>query len=140
MRAELGSSFSLSEGDFPLRLNLHSANASLRTHDRHDALVDPELGPSLYATFYTEELDTTGRYLLWIGVPVGYLLLSCCGCCCLCFCCTGSGDGKGAKEFELADLTAFEREHLEREIQREDEDQSAGWARRRMDPDDIVPA
>ena len=50
----------------------------------------------------------------------------------------GSGDGKGAKEFELADLTAFEREHLEREIRRED--QSAGWARRRMDPDDIVPA
>ena len=47
------------------------------------------------------------RYLLWIGVPVGYFLLSCC--CCIFCCCSGVAKGEEKesrlRESELADLS-----------------------------------
>ena len=74
----------------------------------------PLAASSLAATADTEELDWTNRYLLWIGVPVGYLLLSCCCCCTLCVCAAG-GSGKRAggerlSEMDLADLANAQRE------------------------------
>ena len=61
-------------------------------------------------SFYTEELDDADRYWLWLGIPLGYLLLSCCCCCFLCCCSCALGapdDGRGGRPLdaqELADL------------------------------------
>lgn len=112
MRAELGSPFMLSETDFPLRLSVSYANASLRGEEAYSAQSNPELAPRIYVSFYTAELDTSLRYLLWIGVPILYVLLSCCCCCCLCFCCAVPSDAGGAhraiREHELADLSTVQ--------------------------------
>ena len=73
----------------------------------YDAADDNALAPSLFVSFYTEEVDTAARYLLWVGVPVGYLLLSLCCCCCFC-CCTIPPDREAKSnrldEMDLADL------------------------------------
>ena len=43
--------------------------------------------PEVYFTFYTETLDTNGRWLFWLAPPLGFLGLICCCCCCVCLCC-----------------------------------------------------
>ena len=112
MRAELGEPWTVTAEDFPLRLLVISANASLRGEDAFDAVDDETLRPALYASFYTEELDHVSRYMLWIGVPVGWLLFSCCSCCvfCLCcaLCCRTPKEPRATRlgDHELADLAA----------------------------------
>ena len=110
MRAELGSPFTLEANDFPLRLLVLSANASLRGEEAWDAASRPADAPKIYATFYTEELDYSARYLMWVGVPVTWLLLSCCCCCacclCSCLCATVDDDAKALSAHELADLAS----------------------------------
>jgi hypothetical protein len=101
-------------------------NASLRGEEAYSAADDPLLSPSLYVTFHTEELQQTARYALWVGVPVAYLLLSCCCCCVCCICCAVPDDqNKQAAEVDLADLADLEGELPP--------DQS--WQRRRVDFD-----
>jgi hypothetical protein len=114
MRAELGAPFSLAPSDFPLRLSVAYVNASLRGEEAYSAHQDPQLMPRVYASFHTPEIDMNARYLLWIGVPVTYFLLSCCCCCWLCFCCAVPNDAGGAhraiREHELADLSTVQQE------------------------------
>ena len=93
MRAEVGDEFVLTEEDFPLRLSVAYANASLRGKEAFSAHTDLQLAPRIYATFYTPQIDSAGRYTLWVGVPVTFFLLSCCCCCCLCLCCGVPDDG-----------------------------------------------
>jgi hypothetical protein len=83
-----------------------SLNASLRGSEAHDAALDASHSPALYVTFHTDELETLSRYWLWVGVPVGYLLLSCCCCCFLCLCSIAPAPDKASRtsELDLADL------------------------------------
>ena len=60
------------------------------------------------------EIDHVNRYLLWVGVPVGYFLLSCCACCFLCCCCAGPSSKSAAeralRDMDIADLAAVMNE------------------------------
>ena len=152
-RAELGTPFVLSANDFPLSLQISSANASLRGEDAYEASADPTQMPSLFASFYTEELDWTNRYLLWIGVPVGYLLLSICSCCtcclCACICCYDESN----KQPRMGRLEAHELADLAEamgdsggvdggmpDLPDEEEALDPRYHRRRAGDDDITPA
>ena len=114
LRAELGAPFSLAPSDFPLRLSVAYVNASLRGEEAYSAHQDPQLVPRVYASFHTPEIDMTARYLLWVGVPVAYFLLSCCCCCCMCFCCAVPSNASGAHRVinahELADVSTAQPE------------------------------
>ena len=103
LRAELGPKFVLQQNDFPLYLTVIAANASDRG--------EPDDPPQLYFSFYTEELDVGQRFGMWVGVPLSFLLLSCCLCCCCCLCCSPAKPN----EEELSDksLLAVEAQPLE---------------------------
>ena len=63
LRAELGKPFTLDAADFPLRLSVLSASASVRGTD--GPLGTEVQIPALYFTFYTEEVDMRTRELMW---------------------------------------------------------------------------
>ena len=152
MRAELGSPFALQAEDFPLMLHVFSANASLRGEEAYTAQTDPSVAPSIFVSFHTEQVDTMARYLLWIGVPVGYFLLSCC--CCIFCCCSGVAKGEEKesrlRESELADLSrgfpddvdaTSEMEEEARASRKPSRKERKTGTRSRMEFDDeIVPA
>ena len=112
--------FVLEASDFPLQLTVRELRASLRGAEaRREAGDDAAARVAAYVTFYTEEIDEAARYLLWVGVPVGWLLLTCCGCCLLCLCCicvAPEPTTRRLNEHELADLAATFPEEFHREL------------------------
>ena len=66
LRAELGAEpFKLEREDFPLRISVISASASVRGADGPTPAPVP--APSLYFSFYTDEIDEQMRQLMWCG-------------------------------------------------------------------------
>ena len=85
LRAELGAPFALEASDFPLFLTVLGTELAFRGTNA-DGLQVP-YAPAMFFTFYTPLLDTTARWTMWLGPPLGFLTLVCCCCCCLCCCC-----------------------------------------------------
>lgn len=122
-RIELGDAFVLHEPDFPLHLAVEGLRASLRGAEARSAADEPHTAaPSLFVSFYTDEIDWASRYWLWVGVPVGWVLLSCCVCCGLCCCCSESPEKK--LDFDAAGMQ-LSADELE-------QDEATPWRRGRM--------
>ena len=129
MRAEVGDEFVLTEEDFPPACVVQCV-APREAFSAHNL----QLAPRIYATFYTPQIDSAGRYTLWVGVPVTFFLLSCCCCCCLCLCCGVPDDGGKAHRVEgheLADLTRAQEILSRSDLEEEEEDDDDEGAARR---------
>ena len=124
LRAELGLSFILEEDDFPLELTVESVEAVLRGTPARDAAAgDDGASPAVYFTFYTDDSgDQVVRYLIWVGIPVGWILFSCCCCVALCCCC----------QLPLPDES--ESDEIQERLELTELPDGAGWRRTRVRP------
>ena len=124
LRAELGLSFVLEEDDFPLELTVESVEAVLRGTPARDAAAgDHGASPAVYFTFYTDDSgDQVVRYLIWVGIPVGWILLSCCCCFALCCCC----------QSPLPEES--EADEIQERLELTELPDGAGWRRTRVRP------
>ena len=120
-RIELGDAFVLHEPDFPLHLASRGC-ARVRGAEARSAADEPH-GRAVALRLLLHGRDRLGEPArLWVGVPVGWVLLSCCVCCGLCCCCSESPEKK--LDFDAAGMQ-LSADELE-------QDEATPWRRGRM--------